>query len=286
MVSKKFFEEENFKLMGLTKTLLYDYYKKKRCDTIDIFLLENKDDLIFLFKTYEKSNIKLKKRAYATIAAENILKKNSFVIGQYGYGINGSYMDILVKPSEMEKIVNVLKRYGYKIKEEDFVWFDMDDFKFFFEYQKKGLKSGKALEHSNFSLPRNKYQSPLFNVYCKNNDLIMKEYRDNNVKRKNEHELIMCRLLEEIGVDYKYQQIISIKCKSYIMDIFIPDKYICIEIDGGYHEEEQQIKKDLYRTNELSKFGILTIRYTNYELDTKYDDIKKELSLIIKGAIG
>ena len=283
MENKRFFKEENFKLMGLTKTLLYDYYKKKRCDTIDIFLLENKDDLVFLFKTYEKSNIKLKRRAYATIAAENILKKNSFVIGQYGYGINGSYMDILVKPSEMEKIVNVLKRYGYKIKEEDFVWFDMDDFKFFFEYQKKGLKSGKALEHSDFSLPRNKYQSPLFNVYCKNNDLIMKEYRDNNVKRKNEHELIMCSLLEEIGVDYKYQQIISIKNKSYIMDIFIPDKYICIEIDGGYHEEEQQIVKDFNRSNELAKFGILTIRYTNYELDTKYKDIKNELSLIIKG---
>ena len=67
------------------------------------------------------------------------------------------------------------------------------------------------------------------------------------------------------------------------MDIFIPDKYICIEIDGGYHEEEQQIIKDFNRSNELAKFGILTIRYTNYELDTKCKEIKEELSLIIKG---
>ena len=37
-------------------------------------------------------------------------------------------------------------------------------------------------------------------------------------------------------------------------------------MDGGYHTEEEQIKKDEKRTLELEKAGVSVIRFTNKEV--------------------
>ena len=52
----------------------------------------------------------------------------------------------------------------------------------------------------------------------------------------------------------------------YIMDFYLPDYGICIEVDGDYHNTFEQLVKDKERTNKLALTGILVVRFTNEEV--------------------
>ena len=53
---------------------------------------------------------------------------------------------------------------------------------------------------------------------------------------------------------------------SYIADFYCHELKLVVEVDGGYHTEEEQIKKDEKRTLELEKAGVSVIRFTNKEV--------------------
>lgn len=56
------------------------------------------------------------------------------------------------------------------------------------------------------------------------------------------------------------------------MDFFIKNSNLCIEIDGGYHNNPIQREKDAKRQKDIEKKGILVIRFTNEEiLNNKID---------------
>ena len=68
---------------------------------------------------------------------------------------------------------------------------------------------------------------------------------------------------------------------GYIPDFVCIKKRLIVEIDGGYHFEEEQPKIDAERTKWLNNNGYKVIRFTNQEVmgNTKYvlDQIKAEL---------
>ncbi len=53
---------------------------------------------------------------------------------------------------------------------------------------------------------------------------------------------------------------------SYILDFYCPSKRLAIEVDGGYHEEEVQIRYDKERTAYLNTYNIQVIRYSNQQI--------------------
>ena len=52
----------------------------------------------------------------------------------------------------------------------------------------------------------------------------------------------------------------------YIIDFYSPKCRLGIEADGGQHYDEDGKQKDEIRTEELSKFGIKILRFSDYEI--------------------
>lgn len=71
--------------------------------------------------------------------------------------------------------------------------------------------------------------------------------------------------------------------ENYIVDFYIPEKKIVIEVDGRQHSCPENLKEDAIRDEALAVWGIKVLRYSN-ESVRKYfnnvaDDILKHLDL-------
>jgi very-short-patch-repair endonuclease len=71
--------------------------------------------------------------------------------------------------------------------------------------------------------------------------------------------------LKQTGIRFKTQKIIYRKKSFYIIDFYIPGKMLCIELDGGYHLEPEQITKDEERDKFLIASRYQVWRMTNSE---------------------
>lgn len=72
----------------------------------------------------------------------------------------------------------------------------------------------------------------------------------------------MWRYLRNRQVDgLKFRRQHSIE--SFIMDFYCPEIKLCIELDGGVHDDSINSKKDAYRTHVLNENGITVLRYDN-----------------------
>ena len=70
---------------------------------------------------------------------------------------------------------------------------------------------------------------------------------------------------------------------NYIVDFYIAEKKIVIEIDGAHHWEYEHRKTDEIRDRELISFGITVLRYSNDNIRNNFlgvtTDILKNLNL-------
>ncbi len=57
---------------------------------------------------------------------------------------------------------------------------------------------------------------------------------------------------------------------NYIVDFYIAEKRIAIEVDGEEHFSEERLKSDAKRSAELSELGIKVIRYSNYDVTANF----------------
>ncbi len=71
----------------------------------------------------------------------------------------------------------------------------------------------------------------------------------------------------------------------YIIDFYSPQCRLGIEADGGQHYDEDGKQKDETRTEELSKFGIKILRFSDYEILNNIEGIieviQKEVGKLI-----
>lgn len=70
--------------------------------------------------------------------------------------------------------------------------------------------------------------------------------------------------------------------KRYSLDFAFIDKLIDIEIDGETHNLEEVIIKDKIRTQELSKLGWTTIRFTSNQIKNNIEECIKILLIHLK----
>ena len=70
---------------------------------------------------------------------------------------------------------------------------------------------------------------------------------------------------------------------DFIVDFFIAEKRVVIEIDGAQHFESDNRDADKRRDDELMKLGITVLRYSNHEINKNFEavcnDILNRLSL-------
>ncbi|MDP9230333.1 MAG: DUF559 domain-containing protein, partial [Bacteroidota bacterium] len=99
-------------------------------------------------------------------------------------------------------------------------------------------------------------------------------------KKHTEAENILWQAIRgnQLGAKFRRQHAIEV----YIADFVSLQKKLIIEVDGGYHETEEQKKYDALRTKTLNEIGFKVIRFSNEQIKHKLNDvlkhIKKELS--------
>ena len=74
---------------------------------------------------------------------------------------------------------------------------------------------------------------------------------------------------------YKFRRQFSIG--NYIADFYCPELKLVVEIDGGQHLEEENMEKDLSRTEYFSDLGMKVKRYTNLEIKNNLESALGDL---------
>jgi very-short-patch-repair endonuclease len=68
---------------------------------------------------------------------------------------------------------------------------------------------------------------------------------------------------------------------SFILDFYCPQLLLWIEIDGGYHNQQEQQVYDAIREDIIKDHGITIIRFTNEEIETNLKWVVAELKKYI-----
>jgi very-short-patch-repair endonuclease len=68
---------------------------------------------------------------------------------------------------------------------------------------------------------------------------------------------------------------------KFILDFYCAEKKLCIEVDGGIHQEPIQKERDVERSAELGLAGIKVIRFKNEEIRKNIGEVLKRI-----GAVG
>jgi leucyl-tRNA synthetase len=81
----------------------------------------------------------------------------------------------------------------------------------------------------------------------------------------------------KLGVELKFRRQHSID--AYIVDFICIPKRLVVEVDGGYHENEEQKVYDEERTKRLNELGFDVIRFTNDEVINNIKQVLKTITL-------
>ena len=93
-----------------------------------------------------------------------------------------------------------------------------------------------------------------------------------------EEKQLWYRFLNQLPRRAKRQQII----RTYIVDFYIPSVKLAIEIDGSQHYEEEARARDQERDAALEQLGILTLRYSNSDINLRFRDVCEDILLYIQ----
>ncbi len=103
----------------------------------------------------------------------------------------------------------------------------------------------------------------------------LKEYGRDNRKNPTEAENILWQRLRNNQLDIKVRRQHAIN--SFIADFAFMEIKLVVEIDGEYHNEEQQKEYDESRTNYLKEFGFDILRFTNQEVLQQTENVIKKI---------
>lgn len=88
--------------------------------------------------------------------------------------------------------------------------------------------------------------------------------------------------LKKLPVSVKRQK----SLENYIVDFYIPQYKVVIEIDGNQHVMEENKANDEKRDFDLEQWGIRVLRYKNTDIDNNFNnvcnDILNQLKLSIE----
>jgi very-short-patch-repair endonuclease len=108
------------------------------------------------------------------------------------------------------------------------------------------------------------------------NQYIQKENRRKLRNNQTKAEKILWEYLRNRKINgKKFRRQYSIN--NYVLDFYCVENKLCIELDGGIHNDFEQIKFDYQRTKDLNYYGITIIRFKNDEI---IGDINKVLEKI------
>lgn len=110
-----------------------------------------------------------------------------------------------------------------------------------------------------------------YNTASPNRHQLLKELPHKHKQYPTEAEKHLWHFIRngQLGVKFNRQHIIG----DYIVDFVCLDKQLIIEVDGDYHNIEEQRENDIDRTIALSRLGFHVIRFDNNEVLNDIDNV-------------
>ena len=75
------------------------------------------------------------------------------------------------------------------------------------------------------------------------------------------------------GVKFRRQ----VKIENFFVDFFCPSRKLVIELDGGHHNEAEQVAKDNKRQRKLEAKGYTVLRFWNNDIDDNLEGVVEEI---------
>lgn len=95
-------------------------------------------------------------------------------------------------------------------------------------------------------------------------------------------EALLKKELDSLGLPNKFQHPRLTRGIACIMDFVLPQRVV-VEVDGGYHEDLEQMAKDLLRDSSLTRSGFLVLRFTNEEVYRDAAGVAFQVALAVGG---
>ena len=83
---------------------------------------------------------------------------------------------------------------------------------------------------------------------------------------------------KQLGVRFSRQ----IPIDEYIVDFYCKDLFLAIEVDGKYHYEDDQPKKDKIRQERLESLGVRFIRIDDLDIKKNIKWVVNEIALTVQ----
>ncbi len=117
----------------------------------------------------------------------------------------------------------------------------------------------------------------------------MKEYNKSNISlaktlRKNMtpwERKLWYEFLKNYPIRFQRQKAIG----NYIVDFYSAKARLVIELDGGGHYTEEQIKSDRVRTKDLESMNLKVLRICNLDIDRNFSGVCEYIDLCVKGSL-
>lgn len=98
--------------------------------------------------------------------------------------------------------------------------------------------------------------------------------RKNATKEENK---LWYQYLRKYPVQWNRQKIIG----GYIVDFYCKKANLVIELDGSQHFQSESMKYDQARTKYLSGAGIQVVRFTNSDINLRFESVCKAIDLTV-----
>ena len=112
-------------------------------------------------------------------------------------------------------------------------------------------------------------------------------YQYNSSNRERSQDLRKQMTPEEKHLWYDFLKLLPLPVKrqkmvgSYILDFYIAEKQLAIELDGKQHRSGEGFDYDQVRDKYLNSQGIIVKRYTNQDIQERFALVREELLSMI-----
>ena len=122
----------------------------------------------------------------------------------------------------------------------------------------KGKVITKAAKRNMSISKKKQHQDPVFRTK------FMEGQKRRHVAANNKLELIMIDLLNASNLNYEFQKIINYK---YLVDFYLPELNLIVEVDGAIHLYKERIARDNMRDKYFKDNGYEIAHFTIKELN-------------------
>ena len=92
-------------------------------------------------------------------------------------------------------------------------------------------------------------------------------------------EKVLWNKIRDTKLGYRFLRQYGVE--GYVLDFYCPEKRLAIEIDGGYHRNQDAKIYDSYRTRHIEAFNIRVVRFWNSDINHYLDKVLVDIKELL-----